>query len=300
MRNSHIVNGAGVAVVTPFKNGQVDYTALTNIIEKQIEGGIDFLVALGTTGEAATLSFQESQQILQHFVKVVNGRKNIVAGNFGGNNTTAIIQQLKDYNLNGIAAVMLSSPSYSKPSQEGIFQHYLTIMEQSPLPIIIYNVPGRTASNVSVETTLRLANASDKFIAIKDATGDLSQGAKLLKNKPNDFLVLSGDDPTAVPLMSMGAEGCISVIANVFPQSYTEMIHAAQNQDFKAATKLHFMLFDMHHWFYVENNPAGIKAALKMRNWCSDEVRLPLVQLSAAYQKAMQEEMTKILKSNAN
>ncbi|MGK0366135.1 MAG: 4-hydroxy-tetrahydrodipicolinate synthase, partial [Saprospiraceae bacterium] len=211
MRNSNAIRGAGVALVTPFRNGEVDFAALTDIIEKQIVSGVDFLVSLGTTGESVTLSGEECRAVFAHTVKVVAGRIPIVAGLFGGNNTAALVQRFKEYDLTGFAAIMSSSPYYTKPSQEGIYQHYMQIAEASPLPIIIYNVPGRTASNVLPETILRLAKASEKFIAVKEATGDVVQAAKILKGRPDDFLVLSGDDPTSVALMSLGADGCISV-----------------------------------------------------------------------------------------
>lgn len=295
MRNSHFLKGAGVALVTPFKNGKIDFDALTRIIESQIAGGIDFLVSLGTTGEPVTLSGDECRAVFTHTLKITAGRVPVVAGLFGDNSTDLVKQRFKEYDLTGFSAIMSSSPAYNKPSQEGIFQHYMAIAEASPLPIIIYNVPGRTASNVLPETILRLAHASEKFVALKDATGDLTQGAAILKERPVDFLVLSGDDPTVVPLMSIGAEGGISVISNALPEMYCEMIHAAAQGNYAEAAKLHLEMFDLHHWLYVENNPCGIKAALEVRDMCSSEVRLPLVPLSERNYKSLKVELKKIL-----
>ena len=224
----------------------------------------------------------ECRAVFAHTLKVTAGRVPVVAGLFGDNSTALVLQRFEEYDLTGFAAIMSSSPAYTKPTQEGIFQHYMKIAERSPLPIIIYNVPGRTASNVLPETVLRLAAASEKFIAVKEATGDVVQGAKILKDRPADFLVLSGDDPTAVPLISCGADGCISVISNALPEAFADMIHAAVKEDFVEARRLHLALFNMHHWLYLENNPAGVKAALEMNEMCTREVRLPLVPFSEA------------------
>ena len=294
MRNSNAIRGAGVALVTPFRNGEVDFAALTNIIEKQIASGVDFLVSLGTTGEPVTLSGDECRAVFAHTLKVVAGRVPVVAGLFGGNNTASLILRFKEYDLTGFAAIMSSSPYYTKPSQEGIYQHYMKIAEASPLPIIIYNVPGRTASNVLPETILRLAKASEKFIAVKEASGDVVQAAKILKGRPDDFLVLSGDDPTSVALMSLGADGCISVIGNALPELYADMIHAAQNANFVEASRLHLATLDVHHWLYVENNPCGVKAAMEITGMCTREVRLPLVPFTERNYLKLKKELERV------
>lgn len=297
MRKSNAIRGAGVALVTPFRNGEVDYPALTNIIEKQIAAGIDFLVSLGTTGEPITLSGDECRTVFAHTLKIVAGRIPVIAGLFGGNNTAAVVERFKEYDLRGFAAIMSSNPSYTKPSQEGIYQHYMQIADASPLPIIIYNVPSRTGSNVLPETIIRLAKASEKFIAVKEASGDVVQGSKILKGRPDDFLVLSGDDPTSIALMSLGGDGCISVIGNALPDLYSDMIHAAQNSNFTEASRLHLATLDVHHWLYVENNPCGVKAAMEITGMCTREVRLPLVPFTERNYLNLKKELERVKKS---
>mgnify|MGYP000524399158 CR=1 FL=1 len=220
--------GTGVALVTPFRNGEIDYAAFENIIEHTLQGGVDYVVPLGTTGEAVTLSSQECRDVLDFTIKIVNKRVPIVAGFFGHNDTAALVKKISTYNFEGISAILSSSPAYSKPSQEGIYQHFMRIAEVSPVPIIIYNVPGRTSSNLTAETILRLAKASEKFVAIKEASGDLVQAMQILKNKPTHFQVLSGDDPTAMPMVACGGDGVISVIANAYPRTFSDMIRAAR------------------------------------------------------------------------
>ncbi len=277
----HQFRGLGVALVTPMSNGKVDYPALEKIIEYQIENGTDYLVSLGSTGEAIGLSTQECKEVLRFTIKINAGRLPIVAGLFGHNNTAQLVRRIKDYDFDGIDAMMSSSPAYNKPTQEGIYQHFRKIEQVAPRPIIIYNVPGRTASNVLPATILRLARASEKFIAVKEATGDLVQGCEIIKHKPKDFLVLSGDDPTAMPFMAAGADGIISVIGNALPREFSEMAHAILQGDVATARKIHLQLADLHHWLYVDGNPAGIKAAMEILNLCQREVRLPLVPQSA-------------------
>ena len=286
--------GTGVALITPFKNGSIDFAALENITAHTIAGGVDFLVALGTTGEDATLTAAESLQVLQRIIKVNNGRVPIVAGMFGGNNTASLVHKIKEFDFTGVDAIMSSSPAYVKPNQEGIYQHYMALAAVSPVPIIMYNVPGRTASNISSETTIRLANASKKFIAIKDASGSIEQGTKTIKDKPAHFLMLSGDDENALALVGCGSDGVISVIANAYPAEFSGMIRSALNGDYKKAQQLNHLLLDVHHYLYVEGNPVGIKAAMHVLGFCSSEVRLPLSQMSADNFKGLQKEMEKV------
>jgi len=286
--------GTGVALITPFNNGKVDFAALENITAHTIAGGVDFLVALGTTGEDATLTTAESLQVLQHIIKVNNGRVPIVAGMFGGNNTASLVQKIKTFDFTGVDAIMSSSPAYIKPNQEGIYQHYMALAAVSPLPIIIYNVPGRTASNISSATTIRLANASKKFIAIKDASGSIEQGTKTIKDKPDHFLMLSGDDENALALVGCGSDGVISVIANAYPAEFSTMIRTALNGDYKTAQQLNHLLLDVHHYLYVEGNPVGIKAAVHLLGFCSSEVRLPLSQMSSDNFDGLKKEMEKV------
>ena len=279
-------SGTGVALVTPFKtDGAIDWAALERIIEHVLQdSGVDYIVSLGTTGEAITLSTSECKQVFAFTIKKVNGRVPLVAGLFGSNNTATILDRYQIYDLDGFGAVLSSSPAYNKPSQEGIFQHYMKVAEASPLPIIIYNVPSRTGSNVSAKTTVRLANASERFVAIKEASGNIVQGMDILKHKPEHFLVLSGDDPITLPLIAAGGAGVISVIANAYPKTFSTMVRSAMSGDFATARGLNNTLLDIHNWLYVENNPCGIKAALNIMGLCENNVRLPLVpQIGANY-----------------
>jgi 4-hydroxy-tetrahydrodipicolinate synthase len=290
--NPQKFRGTGVALVTPFTaDKKVDYPALERIIEYVIEGGVDFLVSLGTTGEAVTLTAEECREVFDFTIQTVNGRKPIVAGLFGSNFTAKLVKGLKEYNLDGFDAVMSSSPAYNKPPQEGIYRHYMEVAEASPLPIIIYNVPGRTGSNVLPETILRLAHASEKFIAVKEASGDLGQAMSILKHRPDDFLVLCGEDPLTVPMIGSGGDGVISVIANAYPEHWSEMVRAALNQNMKKAARINLELLDIHPWLYLEGNPVGIKAAMEIKGLCSREVRIPLVPLSDNSYKALKKEM---------
>lgn len=280
------LSGTGVALVTPFQQKTVDYGALERIIEYVIEGGVDYIVSLGTTGEAITLSSKECREVFDFTLRQVNGRKPVVAGLFGGNFTEMLAEKIRNYNLDGFAAIMSSSPAYSKPPQEGIYQHYMAIAEVSPVPVIIYNVPSRTGSNVKPETVLRLAESSDKFIAVKEASGDLVQAMQILKRRPEHFLVLSGDDALTLPMIAAGGHGAISVIANAFPEHFSSMVRYALQGDFSRAAQLNNALLDVHPWLYLEGNPVGIKAAMEIQGLCSREVRIPLIPLSdASYQK---------------
>ena len=293
--NQYPLSGTGVALVTPFKKGgAVDYTALEKIIENCIEGGVNFLVSLGTTGEAITLSNEECRAVLDFTIKINKGRLPLVVGFFGGNNTNQLLKRIKNFNFDGFDYMMSSSPSYNKPSQEGIFQHFMELEKVSPLPIIIYNVPGRTSSNISAETTIRLAKASDKFIAVKEASGDLLQASKILKYKPENFAVLSGDDALTLPMMGMGATGVISVIANAFPFEFSEMVRAANEGDYAGARHYHELLLDIHPHLYVDGNPAGIKAAMYLMGLCENELRLPLVPVSDTTFQKLANELEKV------
>lgn len=282
-------------MITPFReDNMIDYPALERIINHLIAGGVDYLVCLGTTGEAITLSAQECREVLDFTIKVNAGRVPIVAGFFGSNHTARLIEELQQYDFEGVSAIMSSSPSYNKPNQEGIFQHYMAVAAVAPLPLIIYNVPGRTASNVTADTLLRLAKSSPKFIAVKEASGDLVQAMQILKCRPEGFLVLSGDDPLTLPLLGCGADGVISVIGNAYPAEFSEMVHAGLRGDFETARRLNDALLDVHPLLYVEGNPAGIKAAMEILGLCSRQVRLPLVELSEATKAKLQQEMQKV------
>jgi 4-hydroxy-tetrahydrodipicolinate synthase len=290
--------GTGVALVTPFDGGGIDFSSLERIIEHTINGGVDYLVSLGTTGESATLSSEECREVLDFTIKINAGRVPLVAGIFGDNNTVTLVEKIKNFDFNGIDGILSSSPAYNKPTQEGIYQHYMKIAEVCPVSIIIYNVPGRTASNVLPETILRLANASKKFVAVKEASGDLIQGMKIIKEKPAHFSVLSGDDPTAFSLITAGGQGVISVIANALPEQFSGMVKAALNGDIDTARQLNLQLLDLHPWLYIDGNPAGIKAALETLNLGSREVRLPLVPIRERNFLNLKKELEKVLSKN--
>lgn len=286
--------GTGVALVTPFRNKAVDFDTLAQIIDFVIEGGVDYIVSLGTTGEAITLSAEECLEVLRFTIKHTQKRVPIVAGYFGSNYTERLVSKISTYDFDGIAAIMSSSPAYSKPTQEGIYRHYMAMEAVSPVPIIIYNVPGRTSSKISADTILRLAHSSKKFIGVKEASGDVEHAMKILKDRPEHFLVISGDDPLTLPLMSVGADGAISVIANAYPQEFSGMIRAGLEGDWATARQLNFDLLDVHPWLYVEGNPVGIKAAMEIKNLCSKEVRIPLVPLSEGNYASLKAEMAKV------
>ena len=275
-------SGTGVALITPFKaDKSIDFPALGRVIDYVIDGGVDYVVCLGTTGEAITLSTQECREVLDFTIRHVDERIPIVAGFFGGNYTEKLVQFISGYNFDGVAGIMSSSPAYSKPPQEGIYQHFLRIAEVAPLPLIIYNVPGRTSSNVLPETILRLAEASDRFAAVKEASGVLAQATEILRHRPERFGVLSGDDPLTTAMIAVGGHGGISVIANALPAHFSRMVRAALDNDVATARQLNFDTLDVHPLLYCEGNPVGIKAACSVLGLCENFLRVPLVPLSA-------------------
>ncbi|MEM1359528.1 MAG: 4-hydroxy-tetrahydrodipicolinate synthase, partial [Bacteroidota bacterium] len=257
------------------------------IIDYVIKGGVDYLVSLGTTGEAITLSAQECRQILDFTLNHVAGRVPVVAGFFGGNYTEKLESAIRDYNFDGVAGIMSSSPAYSKPPQEGIYQHFMRVADVSPVPVIIYNVPGRTSSNVLPETILRLSESSENFAAVKEASGKMEQSVEILKHCREDFGVLSGEDPITAAIIAMGGHGGISVIANALPSHFSRMVNAALKSDFPTARKLNFDLLDIHPLLYVEGNPVGIKAAVSMLGLCRNYLRVPLVPLTEPRREAL-------------
>ncbi len=292
--NYEFLKGTGVALITPFsKSGSIDFESLNKVIDHCIHGGVEYLVSMGSTGEAATLSFEERLQVIYHTLEVCQNRIPVIAG-IGGNNTSELVHELKQLKPEGLSGILSSSPAYNKPSQEGIFRHYMELVEHSHLPIIIYNVPGRTCSNISPETTLRLAYASEKFAAIKEASGDLAQATKILKDKPAHFHVLSGDDPLALGLIGIGGTGVISVIANVYPGIFSKMIRAALQNDYILARSLNLKLFDLHRWLYIDGNPSGIKAAASHFGLAEPNLRLPLVPMSSFNNSKLIEELISI------
>lgn len=274
------IKGTGVALVTPFNEDKsVDYKGLENLLNHVIDGGIDYLVLMGTTGESVTLSKGEKVAVVDFCKKINNSRIPVVLG-IGGNNTMQVVEDIKSANLDGIDAILSVSPAYNKPSQEGIYQHYKMISGNCPLPIIVYNVPGRTASNLSAETTVRLANDFENIVAVKEASGDMDQIMKIIKNKPSDFVVLSGDDGLTLPMIHMGAEGVISVIGQSHPKEYSDMVSFGLSGNQEIANQLHNKLYDFYVPLYAEGNPVGIKACLELLGICKSQVRLPLVEAS--------------------
>jgi 4-hydroxy-tetrahydrodipicolinate synthase len=287
--------GTGVAIVTPFKNNEIDLPSLGNIIEYVIDGGVNYIVALGSTGETATLNEDEARRVLDYCIEKINNRVPLVAGNFGWNDTKELVKKIKDYHFDGIAAILSSSPAYIKPSQEGIFRHYAAMADVCPIPIILYNVPGRTRSNMEWETTVRLAEYSRTFVGIKEASGDLIQTTRIIKNKPDHFIVTSGDDEVALAMTAVGGDGVISVMANALPKAFSQMINFALDQDYFAARELNFKTYDLHKWLYIEGNPVGIKSAMEVLGYCTNEVRLPLSPLSEPNYNKLKEELTRII-----
>jgi 4-hydroxy-tetrahydrodipicolinate synthase len=287
-------HGTGVAIVTPFQiNGQVDYAALKNVINYLIGGGVEYIVSLGTTGESATLNEDEKEKVWAYTAEIAAGRVNLVAG-IGSNNTHEVVEQVKHFKTAGYDAILSASPAYNKPTQEGIYQHYKAIAEVAPLPIILYNVPGRTGSNINAETTVRLAHDFKNIIGIKEASGNFDQFNQIMRDKPEDFLFISGDDPVTLPMIALGAVGVISVIGNALPRQFSDMIRLCLGGDFKSAQKTHSKLIDFTRLMFVEGSPAGVKTALKHLGICGDTLRLPLVQVSESAATKIALEMQKI------
>ena len=272
--------GTGVAIVTPFNSDKsIDYNALEKLVNHLINGGIDYLVVMGTTGESVTLSTIEKKEVLDFVVKINNKRLPIVLG-VGGNCTATVVDLFKTTDLSTVDAILSVSPYYNKPSQEGIYQHYKALAEATDEPIILYNVPGRTASNIASKTTLRLANDFKNIVAVKEASGSLEQCMEIINNKPDGFLVISGDDALTLPMIASGGDGVISVLANAFPKGFSDMVTAALNGDMKEARVLHYKYFELIHYLFVDGNPAGVKVALKLLNIMEVDVRLPLVNVT--------------------
>jgi len=268
-------------MVTPFQaDGQVDYEALSRLIEHLIEGGVEYLVSLGTTGESATLSDAERKNVWSFTATAVNGRVGLVAG-IGGNNTTDVVEKVKHFDTIGYDAILSASPQYNKPTQEGIYQHYKAIAQAAPLPVILYNVPSRTGSNVNADTVVRLASDFKNIIGIKEASGNFDQINQIMRDKPDEFLVISGDDPITLPMMALGGVGVISVTGNALPKKVSEMVRYCLAGDYKQAQKIHSQLIDFTRLMFVEGSPAGVKAALKQLGVCDDTLRLPLVPVGA-------------------
>ncbi len=278
----NIFHGLGIALVTPFAaDGSVDFEALHRLIEYQLDNGADFLCILATTGETPCLSLEERKQIKETIVKQVAGRVPILMG-CGGNNTAAIVEELKTGDFSGIDGILSVCPYYNKPSQEGLYQHFKAIAGATKLPVVLYNVPGRTGINLKPETTCRLAADCDNIVAIKEASGSLEQVDEIIKNKPQDFEVLSGDDALTFPMIACGAVGVISVIGNALPKEFSRMIRLEFRGEFGAAQKIHHKFTDLYSLLFVDGNPAGVKALLSEMGFIKNQLRLPLVPTRVA------------------
>ena len=281
--------GTGVALVTPFKSdNSIDVEALERLVNYQIDNGINYLVVLGTTGESATLSKEEIELVKDTVVKVNAGRLPLVLG-IGGNNTQAVMEQIKSTDLTNYTAVLSVCPYYNKPTQEGVYQHFKAVSEASPKPIIVYNVPSRTGTNIQAETIVRLANDFQNIVAVKEAAGDIVQAMKIIQHKPNDFLVISGDDMIALSMTLSGGAGVISVIGQGLPNDFSNLIQFGLKGNVNAANELQFKIMDSIDYIFEEGNPAGIKALLQKQGICHSGVRLPLVKASTQLQQKINE-----------
>ena len=278
----NIFRGLGIALITPFtENGAVDYDAMKRIVEYQLSNGADFLCILATTGETPCLTKQEKEDIKKYIIDLVAGRIPILMG-CGGNNTSAVVDELQNGDFKGIDGILSVCPYYNKPSQEGLYQHFKAISSATSLPIVLYNVPGRTGINLKAETTVRLARECENIVAIKEASGSLEQVDEILKNKPEGFAVLSGDDSLTYPMIACGADGVISVIGNALPKEFSRMIRLENNGEFEAAVKIHHKFTDLYSLLFVDGNPAGVKALLHEMGYIKNVLRLPLVPTRVA------------------
>ncbi|XZF12916.1 4-hydroxy-tetrahydrodipicolinate synthase [Chitinophagaceae bacterium MMS25-I14] len=279
---SHTFRGTGVALVTPFReDGSVDYPALEMLVDHVISGGVNYLVALGTTAETPAMSDEEKKQVLAFIIKQNNKRVPVVCG-IGGNNTAEVVNQLKTYDLTGVDGILSVVPYYNKPTQEGIYQHFKAIAQATELPIILYNVPGRTVANMLPSTTLRLANEFSNIVAIKEASGNMSQCMDLVQGRPAHFAVLSGDDDLVLPQVALGMDGVISVAANCYTKDFTGMVNAVLNGDYDTARSLHYKLLEGIRLLFADGNPAGVKFVLNEMSICKNTLRLPLVPATEA------------------
>jgi len=288
MKINTTLKGTGVAIVTPFHNyGTIDFSSLEKLLNHIINGGVDFVVALGTTSEAATLTCDEKDAVMGVVKDTVANRVPIVMG-LGGNSTNTLVSQIKKTNFDGIDAILSVTPYYNKPNQKGIYNHFKSIATACPVPVILYNVPGRTASNISAETTLQLARNFNNIVAIKEASGNMQQIMDILRQKPSDFQVFSGEDALAFPMICLGASGVISVVANVLPSPFSQMVNLLLQGKYQKALELHYALLPLISQLFADGNPAGIKAALEIKGIIKNNLRLPMVKVNKAVYYALQ------------
>jgi 4-hydroxy-tetrahydrodipicolinate synthase len=285
--------GTGVAIVTPFKNDlSIDFAALGRVVNHIIAGGVNYLVVMGTTGESVTLSREEKKAVMSYVAEVTDNRVPLVLG-IGGNNTQEVINEIRHMNLSGVDGILSVAPYYNKPNQRGLFQHFKAIATSSPVPVILYNVPGRTCSNISSDTCLELATECENIVAIKEASGDMAQIMRIIRGKPDNFSVISGDDMLTIPIIAAGGSGIISVLANAFPAATSELVNFALKSNFKPAREIQLRYLEMIELLFIDGNPAGVKAMLSLMNICQNTLRLPLLPVNRTIltriQKAMDE-----------
>ena len=285
--------GTGVAIVTPFKNdSSIDFAALGRLIDHTINGGVNYIVAMGTTGESPTLTKDEKKAVVSYVVETIDNRVPLVVG-IGGNNTQDVINTVRHANLTGVDGILSVAPYYNKPGQRGLFQHFKAIATCSPVPVIMYNIPGRTCVNISADTCLELAHECENIVGVKESSGDLIQIMKIIKGKSENFSVISGDDMMTIPVIAAGGSGVISVLANAFPAQCSELVNHALKGNFKSAREIQFRFIEMIELLFVEGNPSGVKSVLNVMNLCQNNLRLPLVPVSRTIttriQKAIEE-----------
>lgn len=293
MKNNNIqFGGLGVALITPMhEDGSIDFQSLKKLVDHVVEGGTDYLVVLGSTGETSTISKEEQRAILDTVIAQNDKRIPIVLGSLAGNNTQEMVSTISSYDFTGVDGILIASPSYVKPTQEGLYQHYKAISEVSPLPILLYNVPSRTSCHISSNTTIRLAKECKNIVGIKDASSDMRLANRMIKHAPKDFAILSGDDETGVGLLAYGGHGIISVIGNIYPKEWTQIIHGALEGDYRTVVRLNSAMYDIHNLLYVEGNPTGIKSAAQIKGICGNHLRLPLRPLSPSVYTELEKTM---------
>ena len=285
--------GTGVALVTPFKNdSSIDFAALGRVVNHIIAGGANYLVIMGTTGESVTLSREEKKAVMSYVAEVTDNRVPLVLG-IGGNNTQEVINEIRHMNLSGVDGILSVAPYYNKPNQRGLIQHFKAIATSSPVPVILYNVPGRTCSNIASDTCLELATECENIVAIKEASGDIAQIMRIIRGKPDNFSVISGDDMLTIPIIAAGGSGIISVLANAFPAATSELVNFSLKSNFKPAREIQLRYLEIIELLFIDGNPAGVKAMLSLMNLCQNNLRLPLVPVNRTIytriQKAMEE-----------
>jgi 4-hydroxy-tetrahydrodipicolinate synthase len=289
--------GTGVAIVTPFKNDtSIDFAALGRVVNHVINGGVNYIVVMGTTGESVTLTKDEKKAIISYVVEVTDNRVPLVIG-IGGNSTQEVINCIRQSNLSGVDGILSVAPYYNKPNQKGLFLHFKAIATCSPVPVIIYNVPGRTCSNISADTCIELANECENIVAIKEASGDIAQIMKIMKGKPENFSMISGDDMMTIPIIALGGSGIISVLANAFPAATSELVSNALKSNYKSARDVQLRYLEIIELLFIDGNPSGVKAMLSIMNICQNNLRLPLVPVNRTIYTRIQKAIEEVNKS---